>query len=203
MSTDHIRRRFANLAVDDEGWFFIAEDLMFAAGILEPQIEKYWNIERELSRARETEPFLVTFYQPDPRSIYLMLMAYAIENLYKGLLVLKEKKRVWAAAEREGKGERLTDVLGGHKLLALLSRIGFHLTTADKELAVRLRRCSEWSARYPVPPRFDHDTLTLKTATGEEVVPPWYREDDVQVVKEFVSRIDSFIGAQLPTERGR
>jgi hypothetical protein len=41
--------RFAEHATDVEGWFFMAEDLLRSAELLEPAINEYWRIEHERS----------------------------------------------------------------------------------------------------------------------------------------------------------
>lgn len=88
---------FAEIASDEEGWIFTAVDLLDTAEGLEPKIEEYWRIERDRSRRREEAGrLLICMYEPDPRAIYFMLIAYAVENLCKGLLVKKSVSRVWA-----------------------------------------------------------------------------------------------------------
>jgi hypothetical protein len=81
MKTTGLYTAFADLAADDDGWFSIVEDLLSTAEALEPMIREYW--EEEKRREREISnsgTFLIFTYNPDPREIYFMLMAYAIEN---------------------------------------------------------------------------------------------------------------------------
>lgn len=195
MDRRSLHAQYAEFAVDVDEWFFTAENLLAAAEVLEPKIEEYWTIERERNRKREvTKKILIFPHQPDPRGVYFMLTAYALENLCKGLLIKKNLDSIESVATQSGKLP--SDVIH-HNLLELLRRIGFDLNTEDSELAFRLERSAVWSARYPVPTRADHRTVHMRTAEGEEIVPTWHKEDDVKVVKNFAARVDQFIIEQL------
>jgi hypothetical protein len=187
--------QFAEIASEAEEWFYTAANLQLAAEALESKVEEYWNIERarELQRD-ETGALLIFLYNPDPTGIYFMLVAYAIENLCKGLLVRDKADHVWSSAAE--KGMVPSDVIG-HDLLYLLRSVNFPLQHGDEELAFRLKRSSVWAARYPVPRKADHPTLKFKMPSGEEIVPAWYKEDDLQIVKEFFLRVDNFVSDQL------
>jgi hypothetical protein len=197
-SLDELRREFADAVVDSDEWFATALDLMFTAECLESKIEKYFEVMKVRGEAREKRRSLVFLYEPDPRGSYLMLVAYAVENLCKGLLVVKEKELVWSAAEGGAKGNALSKTLKGHKILDLLSAIDFPFRPGDKELAALLRRNSEWSGRYPVPIRFDHETLSTSMPDVEAL-----HNGGLTVVKDFISRVDSFISSELEDERER
>ncbi|MFL6264059.1 MAG: hypothetical protein ACJ76Y_30610 [Thermoanaerobaculia bacterium] len=187
--------QFAEIASEEEEWFFMAEDLRLAAEALEPQIKEYWMIEKERESLRDEEGSLRVFmYNPDPTGIYFMLTAYAIENLCKGLLVRKSKDQVWDLAAKKGS---VPKELLSHDLLTLLNNVNFPLRPEDEELAFRLKRSAVWSARYPVPTKASHPTVKLKLPSGEEVVPRWHQESDLQSVKELFSRVDSFVSEQL------
>jgi len=193
--------QFAEIASEEEEWFFIVENLRAAAEALEPRFAEYWRVERERERIREEQGKLLVFKNnnPDPSGIYFMLIAYAIENLCKGLLIKRNRARVWDSAAKAGK--LLGDVLG-HDVLALLKKIKFPLRPEDEELAFRLERSAVWSARYPVPRKADDKTVKIKIPSGEEVVPTWHREDDLNIVKEFFLRVDDFVTAQLKAHSG-
>src|SRR4029077_2591059 len=134
-----------------------------------------------------------------------MLVAYAIENLCKGRLVRNKTDHVWSSAAE--KGMIPSDVIG-HDLSYLLRSVNFPLQHGDEELAFRLKRSSVWAARYPVPRKADHPTLKFKMPSGEEIVPAWYKEDDLQIVKEFFLlyqinlRLDPEQGTTIPFHLG-
>src|ERR1700748_3451393 len=95
--------QFAEIASEAEEWFAIADNLQLTAEALEPKVEDFWRVERtrELSRT-EKRGLLIFPYNPDPRGVYFMLVAYAIENLCKGLLVRNQKNHVWDSAAKKG-----------------------------------------------------------------------------------------------------
>jgi hypothetical protein len=195
MDRQSLHAQYAEFATDVDEWFFTAENLLGAAEVLEPLIEEYWAIERERNRKREaTGKVLIFPYQPDPRGIYFMLTAYALENLCKGLLIKKKLSTIQSGTAESGELPR--DVIH-HNLSELLRRIGFDAKPEDAELAFRLERSAVWSARYPVPTRAEHRTVHMRTTEGEEIVPTWHKEDDVKTVKSFASRVDQFVIEQL------
>jgi hypothetical protein len=186
--------QFADIVSEEEEWFFVAEDLRVAAEALEPEIERYWKIEKERERIQEERGGLLVFTRnSDPTGVYFMLIAYAIENLCKGLLVKRAKDRVWETTSNSGEIPR--DLLG-HDLLTLLKSIKFPLRSEDEELAFRLKRSSVWSARYPVPVKAIGKAVLFKRS-GEEIVPVWSKGNDLQVVKEFYTRVGNFVTNQL------
>jgi hypothetical protein len=187
--------QFAEIASEEEEWFFIAEDLRQSAEALEPKVKKYWAIEKDRDKLRDKEGIPWVFmYNPDPRGVYFMLTAYAIENLCKGLWVRKNKDLVRSLAAKKGS---IPQELLSHDLLILLNKINFPLRLEDEELAFRLKRSAVWSARYPIPTRAQHPTVKWKLPSGEEIVPTWYKASDLQDIKEFFYRVDGFVSEQL------
>lgn len=200
VDTLHRRHEFADAVVDSEQWFAAADDLLFSARCLEPEIDKYCRVMQTRELKRKTRPLLVFTYEPDPRGSYWMLVAYAIENLCKGLLVVRDKDSFRTAAESDDNGKALRKALRGHKIVDLLQAVDFPFAHGDKDLAALLWRESVWAGRYPVPLRFDHDTLALLTTPDIEALFSWQSEGGFQVVKDFVSRVDSFVGSELERE---
>jgi hypothetical protein len=191
-----LHAQYAEFATDVDEWFSIAENLLAAAEALQPKISEYWAIEHERIKDREsTGKLLIYPHQADPRGIYFMLTSYAIENLCKGLLISQNLHSMQSVVTDEG---RLPRYLLHHNLVELLRRIGFDLTSEDAELAFRLERSAVWSARYPVPAQANPKrTVHMETDEGEEIVPTWHNEDDVEVVKNFVARVDQLIIEKL------
>ena len=184
-------RGFAEFASDTDDWFERADALRSAAEMLESSIERYWTIARKRSETRPRANRLIVYVtDPDPRHIYLMLMAYAIENLCKGLQIAEKGREFWAEVAEMGKIPRW---ILGHDVRKLLQNITFPLSTEDRELADRLTRAVVWSGRYPVPPAAKHWSVFAKTVEGKEEWPEWHREEDVAAVKDFYARVDAFV----------
>ena len=74
--------QFSENLVDTRLWIMNAEDLEAAAGVLEKEIRRYWGeMKVEDDRLKQV---------PQRKSVqgqYLMLMAYALENYFKAILI--------------------------------------------------------------------------------------------------------------------
>jgi len=122
-----------------------------------------------------------------------MLVAYAIENLCKGLKVVRYRDRVFGAVEL---GTPIDKAIGRHDIDCLLSELNFPFKDGDRDLAALLKRNSVWAGRYPLPVKPDHETLTV-ISSGVGSILSWQREDGLQVIKDFVARVDAFIASEL------
>jgi len=76
-------------------------------------------------------------------SIYLLLMGYAIENLIKGILMLRHKEYFKPTGE-------ITSI-GTHKLVSLCQQCGIQLLGEESTLLDKLIKYIRWAGRYPVP----------------------------------------------------
>lgn len=80
-------------------WVKSADDLLAAAKELEPSIKKFWSISKEnlaaeredVRKGRDRRPWKEA--GPYLQAIQSMLVAYAIENLIKASLILKNKEQ--------------------------------------------------------------------------------------------------------------
>jgi hypothetical protein len=179
---------FAGVASEAENWFLVAEDLVSAAEALEPKIKEYAHLMRERSRRRKAGEFLIGFYEPDVTGVYLMLIAYALENTCKGLLVAKNGKDWEETMAETGK---LPDKLphDRHDLRKLLEMIGFALNARDKKLASLLERSAVWSGRYPVPTKANDRTVQVAVVSK--------KVNRVEAARDFLRRVDQFVDEQL------
>jgi hypothetical protein len=81
----------------------------------------------------------------------MLLAAFAMENLLKGLVVIREPGSVQPRATDP---ERLLDWEGsGHDLLALARRAGEKLSAEEEDLMRLLTEFVLWAGRYPVSMR--------------------------------------------------
>jgi len=76
-------------------------------------------------------------------SIYLFLMGYAIENLLKGILILRHPEYFKPTGEMTS--------IGTHKLVSLCQRCGIQLLDEESTLLDKLTTYIRWAGRYPVP----------------------------------------------------
>lgn len=131
-------------------WIKQADELILASKKLVPSIKKYWiTISNNFDSKKGT-------YNPPPKfkpkkllqATYFMLVAYAIENYIKSILIRKfettYKNEIW-------KTGKLPNTLIGHKLIELVKKTNLILSPEEENLLSRLSRNSIWQGRYPVP----------------------------------------------------
>ncbi len=147
------RMRFAEVALDPQAWFAVAENLVASIDTLWPAARAYFDFWTttavgSLQESGQKSIELTISPPPDVRGAALMLAAYAAENLCKGVLVARLTPSEKTKISEKG---RLPNRLLKPDLSDLLRHIGFELSRAETDLANRLARFSVWSGRYPIP----------------------------------------------------
>jgi hypothetical protein len=140
-------------------WKKKAEELIAVAESLEPTVLGH----------PETSAFLAL------NAVYLMLASFAVENLRKGALVARNRKR-YEEGMLQAPARRFPEELKSHDLLKLGALLELVFSEEETRLAKRLSHAAAWSGRYPVPLRFwrmpiwDNDnSLTIGTALLTDV----------------------------------
>lgn len=152
----HYRIQYLEQALDWRLWVKSADDLLAAAEELEPSIKRYWSIAKEnlvaeredVREGRRRRPWKEQ--GPYLQAIYSMLVAYAIENLYKASLILQNKKQYEQEIQQKG-GLPSELRTSRHNLLDLVNKLNFNIDKDEKNLLLRISRHSYWQGRYPVP----------------------------------------------------
>lgn len=106
---------------------------------------------------------------PNLGPAYMLLAAFAIENLAKGILIGRDPSRFPLTSGKQGG-------LKTHDLMDLFSKVGGTWTGQERTLVKRLSTFAEWSGRYPIP----------LAATG---LAPWRGEDDVVLAPDGTPEI--------------
>jgi hypothetical protein len=110
---------------EPENWLSMAIALQHAASNLD------WTKQRDFSDWR---------YIP----IYRMLMAFSIENLLKGILIVEGHEAI--------EGDRLSHRLKNHGLRQYADKLsGVTITKSEKSLLDELQHYLMWAGRYPMP----------------------------------------------------
>jgi hypothetical protein len=76
-------------------------------------------------------------------SVYFLLIGYSVENLLKGLLMIKHPEYFKA-------GSKMTQIRS-HDLVQLCCRCSISLEAKETELLEKLKVDIEWQGKYPVP----------------------------------------------------
>jgi hypothetical protein len=103
---------------------------------------------------------------------FVLLAAFALENLFKGLVLYKEPNLV--------NGGKIAGILTSHDLLSLAGRADVSLTAEENQLCVLASSASISWGRYPV-----------STSAGTTISSVTVNGRAVQTFDELVQRVDS------------
>lgn len=124
--------------LDPSSWVLVAEGLMDSASLLEQKACKYW--QSNDFEKKDSVRYLKT---------QLMLVGFAFENMFKALIVQKQREALVSEFRVKSK---LPIILKSHDLVDLADKAGLELLNEmTRSFLVRLTRHSVWAGRYPVP----------------------------------------------------
>lgn len=171
--------RFSQYVLSPEAWFRIADELEAAMKLLEPQIDRFWELFRAEAGVVEKKDS-----EPCPKhsliNVHMMLAGFAIENLCKGHLA----GRLTSRERKKVKAGDLPKRLDGHKILKLVRRTGMTLSDLERDLLARTTQVISWRGRYPAP--LSHD--------GIVPFPQW--GNDFGRIKTLLRKLRAHVGAK-------
>jgi len=179
---------FSNRLTDTKLWIMKADELIAAANVLEVEVEKYWS---EIQIGEHNQP-VNTSGRKDIQGAFSLLIAYALENYFKALLVYRNQKNL--------KGWLLTKLpryLNQHDLIKLASKLRFKLDISEEELLCRLSRSSIWAARYPIPIEPESLANMKNFSTGQSYFIAYYAPQDIKRIHDFVDRLRNYVLAEI------
>lgn len=179
---------FSQRLTDTKLWIRMADELIAAANILEIEVEKYWS---EIQLDGHNQP-VSTSNRKYVQGAFSLLIAYALENYFKALLVYRNQKNL--------KGWLLTKLpryLNQHDLIKLASKLRFKLDISEEELLCRLSRSSIWAARYPIPIEPESLANMKNFSTGQSCFIAYYAPQDIKRIHDFVDRLCNYVLAEI------
>lgn len=194
-----LRIQYQERVLTPSSWIKQADELIQASKKLEPSIKRYWlNVYRYFDTAKGT-------YNPPQefsrkrllQATYFMLVAYAIENYLKAILVVENKEKYRQYILHTGNlPEDLKN--NGHDLNRLIKSSKLALTEGESSLLTRLYRHSVWQGRYPVPVKAEDLNITA-TYNGKgfdkKAIGLW--SEDINELKILIRRVAKFTSAKL------
>ncbi len=193
----HYLIQYLERALNWQLWVKSADDLLAASKELEPSIKRYWslaedNLIAERENAREGRDRVPWKEQgPYLQAVYSMLVAYAIEDLYKASLILQKRKQYEEEILRE-RGLPKELKTPRHNLLDLVQKLNLSIDEHEIGLLLRLSRNSHWQGRYPVPIK----ATDLNSVAIHKEIPHFVgflAPNDLVKVESLVSRIREHI----------
>jgi len=178
---------FTTKLLNAREWFSTANELIAAAEVLAPRVIAWWDSHIEWSKGQGI------FLEHGYHSIFLMLYAFAIENLCKGHLIgqfsLEETELI-------RKNRRLPKKLTDHRLCELIDSIGLKYNLEDEDILRRLERASVWGGHYPIPKDYSK-VRPRKYSDGKEYTTAWLGRDDLERVRSLANRIREHVNAPV------
>ena len=171
--------QFSERLVETGLWIQSAQYLEAAATVLEPEIRRYWaEVKVEDGQVKQA---------PQRKCVqgqYLMLIAYALENYIKAILIHRniDSLRGWLLSD-------LPCYIKNHNLVSLAREANIRLNTSEEELLCRLSRYSTWAARYPVPTDSDSLKAEKELSDGRTYLMACYYPTDLDRILCFAGRL--------------
>lgn len=182
------KRNYESKAFWNIHWLNSAKCLLASAEELEPKIIELW--ENYRARSKDNKVPLMADYFQGP---YFMLVAFALENLFKAVLVSKKSSQY--KKEFREKCHFPKD-LKSHDLVALAKTADFEFSLEEEDLLRRLTRHAEWAGRYPVPLHYRKSAAAEKFSDGKEYLVSWFGGDDLDRLRELMLKVCRYAGAK-------
>ena len=141
-----------------------------SAAALERSATVLWNVADEDLRGSHPPPWV---FNP-----LMLLCALTVENLLKGLLVLKEP-----ALNVDGEFAHRS-----HDLTVLLTRADLNVTAKEADLLERLATFLSWAGRYPIPLKHTN-FATRRLETGQKVSTAYGTSSDRATWQDLLKKL--------------
>lgn len=143
---EYWKSQYVDRVSDMKNWIETAKDLVRALQFLRAPAIQFF---KGLASSYEGDIATPNEKRNDVQGVYMMLAAYAIENLMKIIVINDSKLQIDAI------NPKLPKVIATHDLVSLAQSAGVSLTTEGVELMARLSRYAVWAARYPATTKVD------------------------------------------------
>ena len=175
-------------------WIGKAEELLAAAEALEPHIRSYWkvvasNVKEGRYRNGGKPPHRPPAYF---QAVYSMLIAYALENLFKAMIIREQQDTF--RNQIMSNGGKLPEKVKCHDLIRLAKEAHFKFNVNDEDLLTRLHRNSEWAGRYPIPVSSSGlKNIKVFTTDGKGHFTAFLSPKDIDLLIDLVHRVKTHI----------
>jgi len=183
---DDLVKQFADDVVNEDLWLFTAQQLLASAALLEPHIETKWSIHKNHMFKGGPEPIKDGLDAANFQMVYLMLAAYAIENILKSFIVTVHKQDIHDKALLTRK---LPDILKNHNLVELGKHANSNTAMKEEELLRRLTLNAVWAGRYPMGTSAESLASTEKFSNGKHQYVVYWTSDDIVSVKTLINKL--------------
>lgn len=178
---------YSQRVTDWKLWVNKADELIEAARLLEPHVRDYWRVvttnfeEGRYSDALKTP----RIPPPNPQSAHFMLIAFALENLMKAIVIRSRPNEF-----RSRLFTKLPLDFKTHDLRGLAKKANVPPTTLEEEdLLCRLSRVSTWAGRYPIPIEDAHLKNVETYSDGKPYLTAYFSPKDADCLNDLLLRV--------------
>lgn len=175
------KRNYEAKAFWDVHWIRCAKDLIHSAKLIEPEVVRLWESYRAHLKDKN-KPISPDHYQGP----YFMLMAFAVENLFKAAIIRKKSCEYLRTFKQKNEFPKQ---LKEHDLVKLANMAKFDFTIEDEDLLRRLSRSAIWYGRYPIPLNYRQTSGSEIFSDGEKHPVSWFGGNDLERLNQLIEEI--------------
>ena len=183
---------YLNGLLNPWSWVEKADEMLEASKVLEPQLRKYWSV--VLTNAKEGKydkggehPHIPP---PNLHGPYFILVSYALENLFKALIIRRRRDEISSQFLQTG---RLPRLIKAHNLVKLSKEANIKVDIEEEDILTRLSRQSKWKSRYPVPVELNDIRNVIQYSDGKPYFTDYYAPGDIDRLNAIVQKVRSHI----------
>ena len=199
MTNKNLLRKYPQFVVlyldgllNPRSWVERADEMLDASKVLEPQLRKYWSV--VLTNAKEgtygkggEHPHVPP---PNLHGPYFILVSYALENLFKALIIKRQKDEISTQFLQTG---RLPRLIRAHNLVKLSKEANIKMDVGEEDILTRLSRQSRWKSRYPVPVELNDMQNVIQYSDGKPYFIDYYAPGDIDRLNAIVQKVRNHI----------
>lgn len=176
------RSNYSARLLDINAWIKEADILLCSASLLELKVIKIWDELKAIYQGQKSQPINTGYI-----GTYFMLISFAIENILKAKIILKNQIKFRKFIERKG---QLPKELKNHDLFELAISLDIQIDRSEEDLLRRLSRSAVWAGRYPVP-LFSKKLGGQEYSNGKIYNDSMYQRKDIEKIKNLIEKINS------------
>lgn len=182
--------------LDPRVWVNMADEMLEASKVLEPQLRQYWSVvmtrekERKYNRGKEFP------YSPPPNlhGPYFILVSYGLENLFKAIIVRERGDEIRSEFAQKG---TLPSLIKRHNLVELSKNANIEMDIKEENVLTRLSRLSKWKSRYPVPVEVREIQNVIPNSDGKPIFTDYYAPGDLDQISAIVQKIRGYVAGYV------
>ncbi len=184
--------------LDPRLWMDKADKLLEASKTLEPQLREFWNVVQTNTKEGRYNKGGKPPYIPPPdlHGPYFILVSYALEDLFKALIIRNQSNEIRSQFFQNG---RLPSLINKHDLIKLSKDANIVFGIIEEDVLIRLSRQSKWKSRYPVPIELSDIQNMQKYSNGKGYFTDYFKPDDIDHLDSIVKRVKNTLKLQNET----